>query len=48
MVKKIIVLILINKKKESGSSIIGIFHDEYSRKYLNAKEIDITKISDAK
>ncbi len=47
-VNKDIVLNLINEKKESGSSIIGIFHDEYSRKYLNAKEIDITKISDAK
>ena len=47
-VNKDIVLNLINEKKDSGSSIIGIFHDEYSRKYLNAREIDITKISDAK
>ena len=47
-VNKDIVLNLINEKKDKGSSIIGIFHDEYSRKYLNAREIDITKISDAK
>ena len=47
-VNKDIVLNLINEKKDSGSSIIGIFHDEYSRKYLKAREIDITKISDAK
>ena len=47
-VNKDIVLNLINEKKDSGSSIIGIFHDEYSRKYLNAREIDITKISNAK
>ena len=47
-VNKDIVLNLINEKKDSGSSIIVIFHDEYSRKYLNAREIDITKISDAK
>ena len=47
-VNKDIVLNFINEKKDSGSSIIGIFHDEYSRKYLNAREIDITKISHAK
>ena len=47
-VNKDIVLNLINEKKDKGSSIIGIFHDEYSRKYLKAREIDITKISDAK
>ena len=47
-VNKDIVLNLINEKKDNGSSIIGIFHDEYSRKYLKAREIDITKISDAK
>ena len=46
-VNKDIVLNLINEKKDSGSSIIGIFHDESSRKYLNAREIDITKISHA-
>ncbi|MBD1133321.1 phosphonate C-P lyase system protein PhnL [Pelagibacterales bacterium SAG-MED44] len=44
-VNKDIVLNLINEKKDKGSSIIGIFHDESSRKYLNAREIDITKIS---
>ena len=47
-VNKDIVLNLINEKKDKGSSIIGIFHDKYSRKYLNAREIDITKISNAK
>jgi alpha-D-ribose 1-methylphosphonate 5-triphosphate synthase subunit PhnL len=46
-VNKDIVLNLINEKKDKGSSIIGIFHDESSRKYLNAREIDITKISHA-
>ncbi len=44
-VNKDIVLNLINEKKDKGSSIIGIFHDESSRKYLNAREIDIAKIS---
>ncbi len=46
-VNKDIVLNLINEKKDKGSSIIGIFHDKSSRKYLNAREIDITKISHA-
>ena len=46
-VNKDIVLNLINEQKDKGSSIIGIFHDESSRKYLNAREIDITKISHA-
>ncbi len=44
-VNKDIVLNFVNEKKDKGSSIIGIFHDESSRKYLNAREIDITKIS---
>ena len=36
-----IIINLIKAKSNRGVSIIGIFHDEYSRKKLNVREIDL-------
>ena len=36
-----IIINLIKEKSNRGVSIIGIFHDEYSRKKLNVREIDL-------